>query len=113
MLLSGQIISDRSHIVFYIQIPFPDEPGRYESFTCNIEYRHDVTETNPSLGGYIVVRNYDGRMKLKKYTEGVLGREIDKLNSEDRTDQETWNFDTEEFSKYFYSKHSESENLSS
>ena len=52
-------------------------------------------------------------MKLKKYTEGVLGREIDKLNSEDRTDQETWNFDTEEFSKYFYSKHSESENLSS
>ena len=66
MLLSGEVIPDRAHILYYIQIPFPDKPGRYESFTCNIEYRQDVTETNPTLGGYIVVRNYDGKMSFKE-----------------------------------------------
>ena len=44
-------------------------------------------------------------MSFREDTVGVEGRSIDKLNSEELVSEDaTWNFDTEEFSKYFYSK---------
>ena len=37
-LLSGFVIANQSHVLLYTQIEFPDEPGRFESYTCGIIY---------------------------------------------------------------------------
>ena len=107
------MIDDRSLILFYTQIEKPDMPGSYESYSCTVMYDQNVTSTNPEKGGAISVTNYDGSMSLMVGEDGVTNRSAQDLNSEDKSEYETWKYDTEDFDKYFYSKGSDTQNLSS
>ena len=103
-LLSGKLIDDRSLILFYTQIEKPEEPGSYESYTCLVTYAQDATYTDPVLGGSITVNNYDGNSSFMAGEEGVKDSIAQELNEEDKSEYDTWKIDTEDFTKYFYSK---------
>ena len=73
-----------------------------------------MTETNPEYGGFIAVKTFDGRKLFADGEDGVTDRNSQDLNKEDCTcPLSAWKFDTEEFSKYFYSKYLPESNVSS
>ena len=72
-----------------------------------------MTYTDPVVGGSITVNNYDGSLSFKAGEEGVQNSIPQELNEQDKSEYDTWKIDTEDFTKYFYSKSNEAIDLSS